>query len=214
MTTSHTRSLKSLIPGETKQYWREGHPNFKPFSVGDRVLRKRILQGNSVNLKFQPRYSGPYTVNKVRENGLTYEISDGLSNLRTHHKQLHRWVELPHYVSSDPILMDLMNSFTGNYLDSIAVADSDGSAEVKIDSDFDSEFLGFPLAVPVPGYDRTVVSFSDFDDSSGDEELNAGSYCEAPPNSVPVQTLWTGSCLLYTSPSPRDKRQSRMPSSA
>ena len=26
--------------------------------------------------------------------------------------------------------------------------------------------------------------------------------------------IWSGSCLLYTSPSPRDKRQSRMPSSA
>ena len=25
---------------------------------------------------------------------------------------------------------------------------------------------------------------------------------------------WCGDCLLYTSPSPRDKRQSRMPSSA
>ena len=25
---------------------------------------------------------------------------------------------------------------------------------------------------------------------------------------------WYGNCLLYTSPSPRDKRQSRMPSSA
>ena len=25
---------------------------------------------------------------------------------------------------------------------------------------------------------------------------------------------WSGVCLLYTSPSPRDKRQSRMPSSA
>ena len=25
---------------------------------------------------------------------------------------------------------------------------------------------------------------------------------------------WDGNCLLYTSPSPRDKRQSRMPSSA
>ena len=25
---------------------------------------------------------------------------------------------------------------------------------------------------------------------------------------------WCGTCLLYTSPSPRDKRQSRMPSSA
>ena len=29
-----------------------------------------------------------------------------------------------------------------------------------------------------------------------------------------LQTLTQGSCLLYTSPSPRDKRQSRMPSSA
>ena len=27
-------------------------------------------------------------------------------------------------------------------------------------------------------------------------------------------TKWRESCLLYTSPSPRDKRQSRMPSSA
>ena len=26
--------------------------------------------------------------------------------------------------------------------------------------------------------------------------------------------IWSGDCLLYTSPSPRDKRQSRMPSSA
>ena len=31
-----------------------------------------------------------------------------------------------------------------------------------------------------------------------------------PPNSLPISS----SCLLYTSPSPRDKRQSRMPSSA
>ena len=29
-----------------------------------------------------------------------------------------------------------------------------------------------------------------------------------------VKMLNTGDCLLYTSPSPRDKRQSRMPSSA
>ena len=31
---------------------------------------------------------------------------------------------------------------------------------------------------------------------------------------VPVDTLSDSGCLLYTSPSPRDKRQSRMPSSA
>ena len=33
------------------------------------------------------------------------------------------------------------------------------------------------------------------------------------PESLPYGGVWKG-CLLYTSPSPRDKRQSRMPSSA
>ena len=33
-------------------------------------------------------------------------------------------------------------------------------------------------------------------------------------NAVAGQTLGVLACLLYTSPSPRDKRQSRMPSSA
>ena len=28
------------------------------------------------------------------------------------------------------------------------------------------------------------------------------------------EELWCGSCLLYTSPSPRDRQKSRMPSSA
>ena len=31
---------------------------------------------------------------------------------------------------------------------------------------------------------------------------------------VEIRRAWHNSCLLYTSPSPRDKRQSRMPSSA
>ena len=35
-----------------------------------------------------------------------------------------------------------------------------------------------------------------------------------PPDRLLGQTLVKRSCLLYTSPSPRDKRQSRMPSSA
>ena len=32
--------------------------------------------------------------------------------------------------------------------------------------------------------------------------------------SIAIEHRWNTSCLLYTSPSPRDKRQSRMPSSA
>ena len=49
---------------------------------------------------------------------------------------------------------------------------------------------------------------------------------DAPPSHVPRETViqilsqqpeitaWRSHCLLYTSPSPRDKRQYRMPSSA
>ena len=44
-------------------------------------------------------------------------------------------------------------------------------------------------------------------------ELPGGGTIEAKQASA-KEGLGTGACLLYTSPSPRDKRQSRMPSSA
>ena len=37
---------------------------------------------------------------------------------------------------------------------------------------------------------------------------------EDPESRVACETVVNTGCLLYTSPSPRDKRQSRMPSSA
>ena len=42
----------------------------------------------------------------------------------------------------------------------------------------------------------------------------SGEQIQAVTNLVRVHVLDAGGCLLYTSPSPRDKRQSRMPSSA
>ena len=48
----------------------------------------------------------------------------------------------------------------------------------------------------------------------GDKTVKAGTYSLF---TIPGEKEWTiilNSCLLYTSPSPRDKRQSRMPSSA
>ena len=44
--------------------------------------------------------------------------------------------------------------------------------------------------------------------------LMAGSYPALYLSSLNAQKALKGNCLLYTSPSPRDKRQSRMPSSA
>ena len=44
--------------------------------------------------------------------------------------------------------------------------------------------------------------------------LAAPAVARAEPTVLKVQAGWGGGCLLYTSPSPRDQRGSRMPSSA
>ena len=53
--------------------------------------------------------------------------------------------------------------------------------------------------------------------AEGLEEVYVASSLDNLPeanNDMVRWTWWSWSCLLYTSPSPRDKRQSRMPSSA
>ena len=65
-----------------------------------------------------------------------------------------------------------------------------------------------------------IVGFNAHTNGAGEIQLGMGHYpsgrpllsegIQALPDGVPMITI----CLLYTSPSPRDKRQSRMPSSA
>ena len=62
-----------------------------------------------------------------------------------------------------------------------------------------SSLSGYELGNSEPNFEN-LLKFSDFFKISIDKLLR-----------VDLQTI---SCLLYTSPSPRDKRQSRMPSSA
>ena len=52
------------------------------------------------------------------------------------------------------------------------------------------------------------------DSPSGDESSNWELREEEKVYISFLKEIWGRSCLLYTSPSPRDKRQSRMPSSA
>ena len=47
-----------------------------------------------------------------------------------------------------------------------------------------------------------------------DENIPAEKVAQSPQRVVKEKLLCNKICLLYTSPSPRDKRQSRMPSSA
>ena len=55
-----------------------------------------------------------------------------------------------------------------------------------------------------------------YDKRSVEQMLNYGLILlDKPPGPTSHQVVaWAKNCLLYTSPSPRDKRQSRMPSSA
>ena len=71
----------------------------------------------------------------------------------------------------------------------VLTADRSYSADVKIDGGIISE-IG--------------------DNLSGDEIIDASS-CYVMPGGIDPHTHF---CLLYTSPSPRDMRRSRMPSSA
>ena len=63
--------------------------------------------------------------------------------------------------------------------------------------------------------------FSNWGKGGDDDELGAPNYITPAKVKQAIATVQEGvrismsrTCLLYTSPSPRDKRQSRMPSSA
>ena len=66
------------------------------------------------------------------------------------------------------------------------------------------------MLVSVEDYEAFVVAT----DYVTDAERYGWSVIQEDVYSFRVDSSLTWSCLLYTSPSPRDKRQSRMPSSA
>ena len=65
-----------------------------------------------------------------------------------------------------------------------------------------------PIVAPVVG-DTVLCEVVKLNEKNGEAMILA---IEGKPGSIQPQHLY--GCLLYTSPSPRDKRQSRMPSSA
>ena len=89
------------IDNETRETWREGHPNFAPFRVGQKVIKKIVKTGNRVEHKLSQKFDGPFVIKKVQQNGVTYEIGkeNSSDSIRAHHKQLRPWRRLPDYIS-------------------------------------------------------------------------------------------------------------------
>lgn len=87
------------VPTATQREWRPGHPSFAPFRVGERVKKTIEHPGNLLANKLGPRYTGPLTVIRVNDNGVTYEVKDrGGHEQRAHHAQLRQWKCAPPYL--------------------------------------------------------------------------------------------------------------------
>ena len=88
-----------------------------------------------------------------------------------------------------------------------------GSAALKDDSKYELD----NIAKIMKDYNDIAVEISGHTDNTGDANANvvlSQSRAETVTNYLVAKGIRSNSCLLYTSPSPRDKRQSRMPSSA
>jgi hypothetical protein len=100
-----------FVKAELEKRWKEGHPKFLPFSVGQSVLMKIHKPGNLNVHKFTPNYKGPFEITKVNSNGVTYELLDPSSSsaIRAHHTDLHAYKMPPNYISQNPYFQS-MNS--------------------------------------------------------------------------------------------------------
>ena len=99
---SHDVSSLPLLSAEMKHPWAKGHPRYQPFKIGSLVLKKTILVGNLTTNKLSPRFDGPYQVNKIHSNKITYDLTHtetGHSH-KAHHVQLKTWHEPPLYLKN------------------------------------------------------------------------------------------------------------------
>ena len=73
----------------------------------------------------------------------------------------------------------------------------------------DNKSLDYPSMGGYAVFGKVISGEEVIDEIATVRTTNVGPYQD-----VPVEDVYIINCLLYTSPSPRDKRQSRMPSSA
>ena len=85
----HSIHTAAIVSNPVKSNWREGHPSFGSFKVGNKVLLKVQRSGHDTHNKFLPRFYGPFYIDAVGESGVTYEISRTLPNNETEHIKAH-----------------------------------------------------------------------------------------------------------------------------
>ena len=102
MTKKHAIKGELIKAVAVKEQWREGHPKFASFKVGDAVMVKETLQGHRVGNKFAKRFRGPYKIQAVNSNGVSYVIEGDDGKRRVHHRQLVAFRQPPDYLKGYP----------------------------------------------------------------------------------------------------------------
>ena len=160
LSQAHDLQLCPRLPADVRRVWRQGHPRFAPFAVGQKVLYRIHQPGNLTVNKLKPKFSGPFVVTRAYENGVTYVIRRDLGGLvstkSVHYKQLKVYHEPPEYLSGHPSFQRLGGSQPPieerHESDSdsddfpVFVCGSDGSAS----SDEELGDVSLPGGLPVP----------------------------------------------------------------
>ena len=99
------------LPTSELDCWRDGNPSFKPYRVGQKVLRKVNFRGRLLPDKLAARYEGPYVVRAVNDNKVTYLLRscETQREVKVHHAQLRPFHEPPRYIQRHPYYRQLFD---------------------------------------------------------------------------------------------------------
>ena len=101
MSKAHSRQSAIPLQKETYQNWREGHPNFMPFKLKQKVIKRIQVTGNQLKNKLAKIYDGPFMIVNIQPNRVTYEIiriGDDDRIIKAHHTQLRPYYDRPYYL--------------------------------------------------------------------------------------------------------------------
>ncbi len=108
----HVYDRLPVIEGNQTHLWSAGSPHFVRFQVGNEVLKKIHDVGNLVTNKLKNKFEGPFKIEKVNENGMSYIVIDPRypdRKYRCHHKHLRLFRKVPKYLKKHPAYREHFN---------------------------------------------------------------------------------------------------------
>ena len=102
LSRAHNCNATLPVTTELVETWCEGHPNFCPFKINQKVLKKIVKVGNRLENKLGQKFEGPYLIQKVHSKKLTYEvcaIDDFQTCFKVHYRQLRPFKVLPYSIA-------------------------------------------------------------------------------------------------------------------